>query len=1189
MAARVSVVVPVYNVAAYLEPCLESLADQTASDLEVVMVDDGSTDESPEIASRFAARDSRFRLVRQENAGLGAARNTGAAHASGEFLAFVDSDDVVPRHAYELLLGALDKTGSDFAYGNAMRLTPFGLTAAGFLAGACKRTRLRTHITRFPLLIVDRTAWNKLFRRSFWDQHGFRFPEGVYYEDIPVTLPAHYLARSVDVVEQTVYLWRMREGDDLSITQRRTEPKALRDRVAAVESVSRFLAEQRLPISKAIYDRSVLTADLHYFLEVLPGADEPYRRLFLELANEFLDRADSWALEQRFAIDRLKWQLVRRRALPELLEVLRFEEEELEGTPPVRLGRHWYGDYPYRSDARLAIPAKTFRLGSELAPVWRLNEVRWEGDSLHVEGFAFVNQIGAPAPGSQSVELVARRRSSWRRRVSFPTEQVRRPDVTAAAAQQVAPLDWTGFRGRLDPEKLTRRGRWQEGSWELAAVIRADGAVRTSRRPEPASLQSLPGAERWLPDGTRLWAGLGSDGRLTVEVRRHRAVVASAELDDGVLVLQGEVDGATGGRPRLRASRRIGGARLEYPLYVDRSRRPAAFLARLPVDDLVHELDAGEEAAPAERVGDAGEWELLLVGGGSPRMLTLDEQAAEPTWSHGGRELALRRTSDGGLSVSERPFRPVVTAAEWSRVGALVLSGSFRGPAGDYELVLAGQTGETAGVPLDYDADAGRFRAELTPAAVTLAAGTRPLAEGVWRLGLRRPGAHAEREVPVGCDGTLRERLPLSTEVGLKRFHLALDGDDAALVAERDLAEDERGGVTQRRLRSSFYPRQRTGKLRDAVVYDSFGGREYSDSPRALHEELVRREAPLEHLWVVRDAAFGVPEPAVAVRYGSREHYEAMARARYVVANDHWPRWFRRRQDQVCLQTWHGFPLKRLGLSLADRPKALRAYRRALGQKPENWQYLVSPAPAATPILERAFPVGSEVLETGLPRTDLVRGPDGARVAEDVKRRLGIEGRRVVLYAPTYRDHLQYRPGRRPGQLRDLPSYSEAAVRREGYRLGPLLDLSALRSALDDDAVVLFHRHRRIVDSLPANGAVVDVSGFPDPGELLLAADALVTDYSSALVDFACTGKPIVLFTPDLEDYRDEIRGFSVDFEADAPAPLLRTTEEVAEALRDLGAYAAENRARHDRFVAAYCSLSDGNASGRVVDRVFSW
>ena len=335
MSPRVSVVVPVYNVAAYLETCLESLARQTMADLEVVMVDDGSADESAEIAERFAAHDPRFRLLRQANAGLGAARNTGASDARGEFLAFADSDDVVPSRAYELLLAALDESGSDFATGNVRRLRSFGTSPVAVFAEAFDRTRLRTHVTRLPALLSDRMAWNKLFRRSFWDGHGFRFPTGVLYEDTPVTIPAHHLASAVDVVHETVYLWRIREGGDASITQRQTEAKTLRDRVAAVSYVSRFLAERGFAASKARYEWTVLGQDLRFSLDAFARADDDYRRLFLDLVNDFLDGADPAALDQPLAIDRLKWQLVRRRAVPELLEILRFEQALLDAARAV--------------------------------------------------------------------------------------------------------------------------------------------------------------------------------------------------------------------------------------------------------------------------------------------------------------------------------------------------------------------------------------------------------------------------------------------------------------------------------------------------------------------------------------------------------------------------------------------------------------------------------------------------------------------------------------------------------------------------------------------------------------------------------------------------------------------------------------------------------------------------------------
>jgi CDP-glycerol glycerophosphotransferase len=326
---RISVVVPVYNVEPYLETCLQSLARQTFEDLDVVLVDDGSTDRSADIAREFAARDRRFRLISQANGGLGKARNTGIEASDGEFLAFVDSDDLVPHDAYERLLGTLERTGSDFATGNVRRLVRGEITQAAFLAKTFTGTRLRTHVTRFPSLLTDRVAWNKLWRRSFWDRHGFRFPEGVVHEDIPVVLPAHFLARSVDVLSEPVYVYRIREGGDLSITQRRQTPSVLLDRLAAIEQVRGFLAERGLTEPLRWYDESLLADDLRLHVNVLDAADERYRTLFLERVNALLDDAAPDVGRSLPALERLKWRLVRRRRLAPLVAMLRLRREAL--------------------------------------------------------------------------------------------------------------------------------------------------------------------------------------------------------------------------------------------------------------------------------------------------------------------------------------------------------------------------------------------------------------------------------------------------------------------------------------------------------------------------------------------------------------------------------------------------------------------------------------------------------------------------------------------------------------------------------------------------------------------------------------------------------------------------------------------------------------------------------------------
>jgi len=254
-----AVIVPIFDVEDYLRPCLDSVLAQTRPPSQVILVDDGSTDSSGRIADEYAAAHPGWQVLHVENGGLGRARNLGFERVGTDYVAFLDSDDVVPPSGYDLLLSHLEESDSDIASGAVMRYDGTSLLPSPLHVRAIQSTELGTHITRSPQLIFDTTAWNKVFRTAFWRQHGLAFPEGVFYEDIPVTIPAHYLARSVDVVAEPVYWWRERQTASVSITQRRGEVRNLVDRMTAIETVERFLVERGLVEDKLRHDRKVIT------------------------------------------------------------------------------------------------------------------------------------------------------------------------------------------------------------------------------------------------------------------------------------------------------------------------------------------------------------------------------------------------------------------------------------------------------------------------------------------------------------------------------------------------------------------------------------------------------------------------------------------------------------------------------------------------------------------------------------------------------------------------------------------------------------------------------------------------------------------------------------------------------------------------------------------------------------------
>jgi CDP-glycerol glycerophosphotransferase len=463
----------------------------------------------------------------------------------------------------------------------------------------------------------------------------------------------------------------------------------------------------------------------------------------------------------------------------------------------------------------------------------------------------------------------------------------------------------------------------------------------------------------------------------------------------------------------------------------------------------------------------------------------------------------------------------------------------------------------------------GRFSARITPAAVDSLAGSLPLRPGRWNVMLRSAAAGEELS-PVVVTPELIDRLPEKTEVRGRGYTAdCYSYDRLALEVTSALKDDERGPYRQRQLRTHTYPEAMRQPLRDAVLYDSYTGKQFSDSPRAVYEEFVRRGEPLEHLWVVRDEQVELPEGTKAVRMWGREWFEAMARCRYIVTNAHLPHWIQRREGQVIVQAWHGTPLKKIGHDIEDVQFANSRYLENVAQESLAWNFLVSPNRFSTPILKRAFAFEGELLEAGYPRNDLLYSPDAERIAREVKERIGIApDKKVVLYAPTWRDDQFYGPGR--------------------YKLDLRLDLAKAREALGDDWALMVRRHPNVVDTVPGagEGFVWDVSEYPEIAELFLASDALITDYSSLMFDYANTGRPMLFFTYDLEHYRDQLRGFYFDFEQEAPGPLIATSDELIAALGDLDAVSKGYQDAYKSFQGLFCDLDDGHASARVIDRM---
>lgn len=420
-------------------------------------------------------------------------------------------------------------------------------------------------------------------------------------------------------------------------------------------------------------------------------------------------------------------------------------------------------------------------------------------------------------------------------------------------------------------------------------------------------------------------------------------------------------------------------------------------------------------------------------------------------------------------------------------------------------------------------------------------------------------------DVPLGSRGLeLRARL---AERGDYRAYRLFEG---SLAARRALAPGrvrlaaKRRGRRALQLRSGALRRRYEGQLRRPVdpnlaVFAAYWYRGYSCNPRAIYERAREIVPDVRGVWVVNtEGAGSIPDGVDYVMAGTPEYFDLIARAKWFVNNVNFPNNLVKREGTVHVMTHHGTPLKRMGLDLRITPDGgERAGLPGLLRRCSRWDYSVSQNAFTTPIWERVYPTRYESLEVGYPRNDVL-ATAGAADVERIRAELGIpDGRRVALYAPTHRE------------------YHEEFV--------PMLDLAALARRLGDDWLLLARAHYFYGGlDLGAGGAVMDVSGHPSIEALCIASDALVTDYSSIMFDYAVLDRPIVIHAPDWEEYRDK-RGTYFDLMAEPPGPVSRTEAELAEAL--LAGDAAPDL--RSAFRARFCSLDDGRAAERVVRRVW--
>ena len=366
------------------------------------------------------------------------------------------------------------------------------------------------------------------------------------------------------------------------------------------------------------------------------------------------------------------------------------------------------------------------------------------------------------------------------------------------------------------------------------------------------------------------------------------------------------------------------------------------------------------------------------------------------------------------------------------------------------------------------------------------------------------------------------------------------------------------------------------------VLFESFLGKQFACSPRAIYEAMKNdhRFDDYKFVWVFRKAdamrkRIG-DERTIVVKYNTRRYFRMYAQAKYWVTNWRLPDCLIKKEGQICVQTWHGTPLKKIGMDLTIEGNATTSQKKGHAlylNDAKKYDYFVSPSRFCTEVFSSAFGLNildkrDILIESGYPRNDALFNFTDDDVLE-IKNQLNIPlEKKVILYAPTWRDN-QYTQG-------------------VGYSFDLDKEVISFLEHVPDDTIVLMRLHYLVANSVDLTqfgSKIRNVSSYEDINNLYLISDILITDYSSVFFDYADLKRPIVFFMYDLQEYENNIRDFYIELDT-LPGPIVETADDLMAVLGNMEEINREYSDKYQEFNSTYNYLDDGGAGLRVAEAV---
>lgn len=1150
---KVSVIVPIYNVEEYLEECLDSLVNQSIREnninfLEVLMIDDGSTDSSGIIAQRYERQYENFCYILKENGGLGQARNYGLKFAHGEYIAFLDADDIVPEDAYEKMYLMAEKTGNDLIVGDVVRFN----TRRQFKSNLHRRAFINpadnTHILNNPDLVFDTTSWNKLYKFNWWKKNNFRFPENILYEDIPVTIPAHFKANRVSILNDVVYQWRIRDGVSKSITQNRTEYKNFSDRLKIIRMVDEFY-NNNVTDAQALFmkDYKWLDVDLKLYINQFLKADEEYVEAAMLEIRDYIKNIPSQVFQALRAIDRMKYYLIQKGDKENLMDLLRYARRGYKALKVRSVGDRYFGSYPLPY-----IPKEMFDMTDEFNryPVTqKIQKMSWEGNILKIQGYIYDKYLNVTKKDDQKLTAYL---------VNIDNSKEIKINISPCIKNNIRRIykvdrekkcftkynyKWAGYEIELDFSDFDLSD-YLEKTIKIKVDLERRGIKKTFWLGQPVKGKESRERTKNI-NGIQVYTTYNLSYDLIFTVRKPMSLLNCSGIDGESFILDGE----------LPCNEKI----------VFKSKKDTIYPEVLETKDSYNKKNFLMKVNIADFTD--GRWTLMIEN--SDKLVSFYSDQCKDVLTEKGIT-SLYNKADGTICLETYKKVALLNSIKLENQTFQLQFILFNNISIDntleentFQLNIKGkENGRNYYLPINkYKIEDNKIILDvLLEVSDTNVCGTLTQDKWTWEI----IHIHGKKESVYSILG--QWNMDDVVLIRNKHKYIIYTGGDRKLYLWVGLIWNSFENTKQKRriITKYIYPLFRLLPIKNnRIIFEGWWGKKYHCNPRYLYEYIDTNYPEYDCVWSMNDELYSINGRGKTVRRNSLKYHFYMATSKFFVNNVNFMDSYEKRKKQIEIQTMHGTPLKTLGLDvpgeITTEQERIRFLRRC-----DRWDYLIVQSHEAERITSSCFAYSKTFLETGYPRNDILFSLNTKEGIANIKSELEIPiDKKVVLYAPTWRHRNKF----------DL-----------------MLDIADMKKRLGEDYVLLMRIHpyalagfnENIVDEF-----VYNVSSYPSIEKLYVISEMLITDYSSAMFDYAILNRPIIFFAYDLESYRDNLRGFNIDLEKKAPGPIYKTSLEVVNAIENIDQISKEYDCALQKFRKKYCEFETGHACMEIMSQVF--